>query len=311
MIDTTTGGGSSASVKGPPFTILLADKNNKELDPATEPSAQEARELVFDVHINDTHEPPTPELMGYYRELAKIQHSLQTLYPDASPANEGKFRPYFVRLFYLAQLILEGDVYKDDNGARKVGQRLSSEAAKAEIAAMVSDLIDDEAPRIKNRHLKELGWKTILYSVAFLGTYVLLRLTVDHPDGFARFLYRLNIDPIGAANFMLLWVGTFVGVCLSYAIRTHTFSLTDLTKTDNDYLAPEIRLAFAGALATLLTLVSLAGLGDVDIGGQHLSNVTSKPVVAFVLGAILGISEKTLPGTIQKRASDLVGRAAA
>jgi hypothetical protein len=303
-----------AVVAGPHFTIGVADKDGKEIPPNamgfSDPCSREARGLIFDVHIGKDSGPTVQEL-DFYRELSKIEHALQELYPDATPANEARFRPYFVRLFFMSQLILEGDVEAGTDQKKKVGQRLSVDAAKAEIAAIASDLIDDEAPRVKNGHMRELAKRAGQLSLPFLGTYVVLLLMQPGPgeknNALVSLMLQLGVDPAAAANFMLLWVGTFVGVCLSYAIRTHTFSLQDLTRSDSDYLAPQIRLLLAGAIATLLALFCIVGLGDVELGSVQLSDIAVNPMLAFVVGAVLGIGEKKLTGTIEKRTGAVLG----
>lgn len=305
---------SQAPAAGPHFTIGVADKNGTEIGPDafgfSDPNAREARALVFDVHIG-TDSGPTVEELDFYRELAKVEHALQELYPDTAPDGETRFRSYFVRLFHLAQLILEGDVSRGADRKKVVGQRLSAEAAKAEITAMANDLIDDEAPRVKNGHMRELARWAGRLSLPFLGAYVLLLLMQPGPgekgNALVTLMLQLGVQAPAAANFMLLWVGTFLGVCLSYAIRTHTFSLLDLTRSDSDYLAPPIRLLLAGAIAMLLALFCVVGLGDVELGTVRLSAIAEKPMLAFVVGALMGIGEKKLTGTIEKRASAAFG----
>ncbi len=290
------------------FTIGVADRDGRQLGPDargfSDPTAREARALVFDVHIGADSGPTVDELERY-RELSRLEHALQELYPEGMPAAESRFRPYYVRLFHIAQLILEGDVSEGPDGRKQVGQPLSAEAAKAEIAAMTNDLIDDEAPRVKNGHLRDLAQWAGRLALPFLGAYGVFMLMQpgagEKPNALVNLMLQLQVQPAAAANFMLLWVGTFAGVCLSYAIRTHRFSLTDLTRSDDDYLAPQIRLLLAGAIATLLALFCIVGLGDVELGTIRLSAIADQPMLAFVIGAVMGIGEKKLTGTIEKR----------
>jgi len=325
MVQGKTGQNNTGQDKNTPtpFTIGVTDKEGNKIKPVggfSDPGAHEAFGIVFDVNLRGDSEP-TAALMERYRELAKLEHAIRELYLETKPSNEAKvtkrakvnnetkFRQYFVRLFYLAQLILEGDVYKE-NDDKKVGNRLSDDAAKAEVAAIANDLIDDEAPGIKNGHLRALAGLAGRLSLLFLAAYVvLMRFNYNAPNSnlLMEVLRDLKIDQLAAANFMLLWVGTFLGVCLSYAIRTHTFSLSDLTRTDSDYLTPEIRLVLAGAFATLLTLFCVAGLGDVAFGNVKLTAITTDPRMAFIVGAVFGISEQKLSGTVEKRVGKLFG----
>ncbi len=246
-----------------------------------------------------------------YREICRIEHALLELYPEDQGNPESRFRFFFVRLFYAAQLALEGDVKAHPDGkVKSVGGRLSAEAARAEIQSVADDLVGDEAPRIKNRHLRELGRCAAIITLPALLAYVLLSLLTPDPesaDGFSKFMLRLHVESAAMANFMLLWIGTMVGVWLSYAFRTTTFSLADLTRTDSDHLSPQFRLLITGTLAVILVLVAVLGLGDVSMGNASIAKAAELPMLAFVVGAILGIGEQKFTGTVATRASELFG----
>jgi hypothetical protein len=249
--------------------------------------------------------------MAMFREISGIEHALLELYPADRPSDEPRFRQYFVRLFHIAQLALEGDVKVDNTGRiLSVGGRLSAEAAKAEIQAIADALVEDEAPAIKNRHLRELArWAAVVAAPALL-LYVLIALLTrggTYSGAFSRFLEMLHVVPASAANFMLLWAGTMIGVCLSYAFRTTRFTLADLTRADSDYLSPLQRLLCTGSLAVILVLMAMLNLGDVTLGDMSIAKAADLPMMAFVVGAILGIGEQTLTRTVSTRAGQLFG----
>ena len=263
---------------------------------------------MFDIDLSGAG--PTPAEMQLYCELGKLEHALNKLYPASEPSREPKFRALFGRVFFLAQLALEGDVTKDSYGKKQVGNRLAADVVEAEIRSIGEDLISDEAPRIKNGHLRELARWASMFSLVFLAGYVALMHFASSQDAsVVAYLVRLHIDAVVAANFMLLWIGTLAGVCLSYAIRTHEFSVSDLIRTDDDHLAPQIRLVLTGLFATMLTLIAVLGLGDIAIGGFKLSNIDSSPLLAIVLGAIFGIGEQKLSNTVSRRVEDILGGA--
>jgi hypothetical protein len=248
---------------------------------------------------------PTTVDMESKRDLERIEHAIGVLYPDGDDGSELKFRPYFVRLFYLSQLILEGDVDKDKDGNKLPKKRLSPDAAKAEIAALGGDLIDDEAPRVKNRRLHALLKSAGALCAFFLAAYFVLSLSAEN-SALVYFLKTLKIEADVAPNYMLLWVGAFLGVCLSYAIRTHTFTVIDLTRDQtDDYLAPQYRLLLTGTFAMLLAMIAVVGLGEVEFGAIKLSAIATNPELALGIGVILGSSEKTLSGRVKKHAGSL------
>ncbi|MBX3622802.1 MAG: hypothetical protein KF891_22775 [Rhizobacter sp.] len=293
------------------FTLLVADRNGRTLpldpgpDGVADPTDAKACELVFDVAIEAGTSPDTTDL-ALLRQLKKIGHALRELYLDSQPPREDRFRPYFVRLFYIAQLALEGDVSLDAQKKKKVGDRLSTEAARAEVAALEKDLIEDEAPRLKNSRLARLAGAALNLSVIFLTGYVLLMLLPGSGD-VVKLLGALGVERNVLAYFMLLWVGCFVGVCLSYAIRTHDFGIAELTCDNPDFLAPHVRLLLTGTFAAVLAMVAIAGLGDVELGSLKLSDVKTDPTKAFLLGAILGLGEQKLMGTVQARLGGFFG----
>lgn len=289
------------------FTVSITDKNGKDLVSNADPSSPQGRGLIFKIN----HQP-TPEQNSIYRQIDRFCHALQKVYPAEEPASEPKFRPYFIGLHGVARLALEGR-RADPGPGQKPGKlfTLTTDAAKAEIEDLTKDLIDAEAPRIKNGHLRELVKLSGRWSLGFVGAYAVLKLFGDRvPDGdFVHHLRTLEIDPGVAANFMLLWVGTFAGVCLSYAIRTHQFTLEYLIKADSDYLAPELRLMLCGALSTLLALLCIVGLGDFTLGTTSVAQMTHEPMIALIIGAIFGISEQKMTGVVEKKTGALFDQA--
>ena len=138
------------------------------------------------------------------------------------------------------------------------------------------------------------------------GLYILLRLTSSYFTPIDTLLMQMEINSSLLANFMLLLIGSFVGVWLSYAFRTTTFTLSDLTIIDADRLSPRIRLIFAGALTVILGILFAIPLVEVKIGDVPVTNVATYPMLAFVVGCFCGISELTLPTAVAKRASDFI-----
>ena len=297
-----------------PFTIGVCDKDGKPIEQRhgfSDPCDRQARHIDFDIHLGKEFRKPTSAQMECYRELTKVEHALDELFPvtgdaAADAANEKKFRPYFVRLFHLAQLILEGDV--TTKARQKVVQDpLPDDIAKSEVQRLEADLLDDEAPRIKNQRLSAFLAVAGIFSLMVLAIHLAISLT-GPASVVNRTLTHLAIDPQVAANFMLLLFGTFMGVWLAYAIRMNRFSVTDLTRSStDDFLAPVNRLILAGTFATLLVLLALAGVGNIELANVKLTDVSTNPLLAFVVGAVIGLSEQKLSGTIEKSVGGLFG----
>jgi hypothetical protein len=279
------------------FWILTADnagrkqnpmKNEHDPPPSQDPNDQSARQIVFHLRRGLTDSPP-PEQLEWSRAADKVVRALNHLYPPGTPDDESKFRLYYVSVFQLARLTLQDGILTKD--------------AREELATIEKNLIDDAGPSVKNTHILELlRWAAPL-SVPFLVSYVLLCYApeyrrVDH------FLHTIHIDPQVLANFMLLWLGCFLGVCLSYALRKHDFTVDDLLTAEADLLRPAIRLVFAGSLAMLLVMLALGGIIDVQVGRNSVSSVADpgRHMFAFFVGTICGISEILLPSKVSEAA---------
>jgi hypothetical protein len=165
-------------------------------------------------------------------------------------------------------------------------------------------VIDDKAGNVKNTHMKKLGGFAVSYAAVLGLGYAIVRCWPASKD----VLRRLCIDNEMFANFLVLWIGAMLGVWLSYAIRTTTFTLRDLLITDSDRLLPSIRLFYAGCLAMIIGLILVLGIADIKLGSVSLSGIATRPTLAFLVGTFCGIAELTLPTAVAKRASDFVSK---
>lgn len=275
------------------FKIQTADEAGKPVETALpdarpDPSSDEARTLIFKLD-QEGPQPPPKDQIDLLVKIEQVLHAANVVYPKDDTAAKPRFRLYFVSLFNAARWGLEGLVATDE--------------AKSAVDRIEADLIENAAGRIKNAHLKSLSLLALMFSIPCIGAYLFLRLTGN--AAVLAGLKNLQVDPVYLANFMLLWSGCFIGVCLSYGLRTTVFTLTDLTTTDKDYLRPGIRLIFAGTLTVLLCLFAVLGLIDIKIGNYALSGIAVNGTLAFVVGTICGISELALPASIGKKADGL------
>lgn len=279
------------------FRIETADESGATVEsgapPKPDASNPKARELVFVLDPARQGSPPKEQIDLMVR-IEQVLHAAGAVYQQGDKASESRFRLYYVSLFNAARWGLEGPVAATDQ-------------ANSDVERIEKHLIDNAAGKIKNAHLKALSTLAFGFSIPCFGAYLALRLAAA--GAFLAGLTKLQIDPTALSNFMLLWIGCFVGVCLSYGLRTTVFTLADLTITDKDYLRPGIRLIFAGTLTMLICLFATLGFVDIQFGTFALSQVADKPALAFVVGAICGISELALPASMSKKAEKLIAPA--
>ncbi len=275
------------------YRVWLADDGGALIDPPGDDGAQphqnpgkpEAVDIVFVVEA-----PPPKEQAALQGEIDKVLGVVQRLYLRGAVRNPERFRIYYVRLFHIAQLGLQGNAQPD--------------IAAAALAVVTADLLDDEAGRVKNAHLRALGVHALKFSLPFALLYLIIGLS---PNGFfVAGLRDLAIDPPTLAAFALLWIGCFTGVWLAYGIRKAKVSLADLVTTDEDRLDPQIRLIFAGLLTMLLGILFTLGVFELKIGTVELTDIAARPMLAYLVGTLCGISELALPASVGNRAGALM-----
>ena len=183
------------------YKIWTADKAGTQLDwppkDATarpDPSVAEAVQIYFGLPP-DVPQPPPKDQADLHSGIAKVLRAIQILFADdnkePTPAQKAKFRLYYVRLFRLAQLGLEGP------GA---GAGATSVATSA-LASVTADLIDDEAGHVKNNHLKVLGRVALLLSLPFAFFYLFLRCVAGTQNVWlAECFKHLQINALAANN---------------------------------------------------------------------------------------------------------------
>ena len=297
--DTPTGPGQPAAPQPPPKIIGpsgaggSAAGSDDHLLETPDPSNPAAYDIYFGVKTDAT---PPKDQIDLQDKVQRVLRTVQVLYrktDSESERNTTQFRIYYVRLYRLAQLGLEGS-------------NVAPDIATAALESTTSDLIDDEAATVKRTHLRILGRNAATASALYLLVYILMRLIAFYWTSGNAFLFHMGVSTLLVANFMLLLAGCSVGVWLSYGIRTTTFKLSDLTVTDSDRLTPVIRLIFAGSLTLILGIVFAIPLVEVKIGTIPVTNIATFPMLAFVVGCFCGVSELALPAAISKRASDFI-----
>ena len=271
------------------WKISTIDKDGNRVI-SNNPSDPDAVNIYFGLQRN-APQPLPQEYINTLLEFNKLLNAIKKIYLDVDPKRTDTFRGYYVRLFHLAKLAFEG-----------VGA--SPALAKDSLVALTFDIIDDESGRVKNGHLKKLGKYVIWYTLGFLVFYILLvLLPIDTKKGF---LAVLGVDRHLTANFLLLWIGCFIGVWLSYGLRASNLILDDIINTDRDRLIPQIRLLFAGLFTMIVGMLLVLQVIDISFGNLKLSDVATNKMLAVLIGIFCGISELALPESIGARAKKMV-----
>jgi hypothetical protein len=251
------------------------------------PAPDPAHDAAVDIYIAPTGQP-TDDQSRLYDETNTVLEVVKRLYlEDGSRPNKAKFRAYYVRIFRLSQVGLEGT-------------DPSPKQARSTLDALKASLLDDEGTHIKTRNLAALGETALGLSLPLAVLYFVLM--ISGPGDIDRLLAKLQVSRIGLANVLLLWMGCFTGVVLSYGVRTINLSLTDLVNPGPDRLSPGMRLVFIGTLTMFFGLLFIKGIVEIKLGGYSTAHIDSDPALAFIVGTLFGLSEAALPGLAGKQA---------
>lgn len=278
----------AADVKGP-FLLWTAEATGRVLDrpsdgshPPQDRHDDRARQILYSANPGVK---PSSEEMRVCDRVDRILHALNHLYKPGDPASDVKFRAYYANLFGVARWALEA-------------KEFDPPAAMKELDVIEKDLVEDEAPAVKTRRIKDQFIMAAAFSIPVLISYAILR-QVSSGGELDLFLKRFGGDRLITANLMLLLFGSFVGVCLSYAYRKPEFaSADDLVSADRDQLLPWLRLVLIAALSVLLVLFARVGVVNLTVGSFALATVLTAQTPAFVVGALCGIGEQLLPNTV-------------
>lgn len=279
----------AAAPKGA-YGVWPTDKDGNTIGYSAEalpnPALPEAVDIYFG--ILPGHIPPQDQ-SDLQASVSQVLNVAKKLYLPENAQPLPAFRLVYTRLFRIAQLGLEGDA--------------APAIAKAGLDRLTQDLIDAEGGRVKNLHLAQLGARAAWLAAIFAAVYLLLCASAGN-----LLLRAIGVDAQTARSFMMLWVGCFGGVWMSYAIRTTTFTLRDLVITDADRLQPLVRLIFAGLLTMALGLVLTLGWADLKLGQISLAAFIKNPTEGLLFGLFCGVSELLLPGMVSQRASDVLSK---
>jgi hypothetical protein len=235
------------------------------------------RDIRFDISPNLRGKVPKDQ-----SELQEKIESTLTLLRALFPSGDKKFDEYFSQILSLSQ-------------AGLVGENAQPQLATNSLAGLRNDIVIRESGPIKNIYLKRLGLSAIALSLLVVITTV-----------FFLHIFPSVKDTIG---YCFLWVGSMIGVFLSFASRRMSFSLEELPVLRRDPLEPFVRLIFTGLATTVIGLLLSSELISVNLGNHKSIEFKTNWELALLLGALCGISEKALAVRISGQAKELLGLA--
>lgn len=258
------------------------------LDGSHFPDPYDARAVRFKYFMDTANTAPEAEqllLIGRINEILDIAE-------DQVGTDNPSFRTLYVSLFEAAKLSL-------------IGANVSRVFLETALRWAEDGMLDERGAALKKQRMHELGNVALCLGLPLLALYALVRHALDG-GGVAPTLALLDIDARTFSAFLLVWIGSFVGVWIAYGIRTPQFTIRDFRRANADFLVPSIRLVFVGLLAMLVALLLHVDFIDLKIGTLSFGGFASTPMVAFILGCLLGIGELALPAFLGKRSESLL-----
>jgi hypothetical protein len=281
----------------------------RETRPKPGPTPPHARAGAFEVKLPDETKPAdkgigwqeiifdvVPEVSPIPPEQLKlkgdIETTLTTLQVILSDKNEDKrpktmtptqhrFAAYQTKLLGIAQTGLQTPA--------------DPESSERWLGTLQEEILLREGPGVKNGYMKRLG----LWAASSGALTLILYLVMRNNHQLSELLYTYR-------NLFLLWTGTMVGAWLSFGIRRPQIAFKNLASIEDDMVEPAIRLIFTGLLALTIAFIFVCGMVTVEVGELSSGDLLSRGSTALLIGALLGVSEQALPGTLTRRASQFV-----
>ncbi len=157
--------------------------------------------------------------------------------------------------------------------------------------------VSREADYVKNKHIQSLGLRAALLLVPLTALYLFFT------SGGTSLTASDNIKIW--TGFLALAAGACIGTWLSFSLRRTSIGFTDLVLLEPDRVNPTSRLIYVVLLTCILGLLLELGMVPLQIAGVKITPSTGF-MVAFLIGILSGISERSLAGFVSGKASSLM-----
>lgn len=263
---------------GPVFKIYYINEDGSEIerDKISKENAYSLyiQKIRFDTRVSD-------DFMKLVLRIEKLTNTLMFL------KQKGLInREYFFKIIVGLKGIADVS-FRDEN--------VSASSLLFDIFEM--SLINDVFVVTKDKTLKLMGFFVIKFSLPFVFMYLLASMNSSCIEYAVKNLF---LDRLVFMSFMMLWVGSLVGVWLAYAMKNSKPTVDDLSRLDVEYFNPYLRLLFIGLLTIVFGLAVFLGVFSLSIGNVNISGFSKNPDFAFLLGVVCGVSDGWLQSVFKK-----------
>jgi len=251
-----------------------------EIDYSKDSATNRKIGIVFKVKQVDTQPPEDQTTLML--ALEQVVTTLNALFPSG----DGNHARYLEDAFTLASVGLVGDTAYPETASRA-------------LESLKEGILLNEAGRVKNSHLLNLG----KWALCFAAAAVLLGAAA-HGLELSRWRGSVRFALIG--QFCYAWAGAMAGTWVSFGWRKAQFRFDDLGRPEADYLWSSTRLIFTGLQTLIVGLLLSLGVVNVNFGQITTASFAQSVEMALLVGLLCGFTEQTLPSAIAKQASSLL-----
>ncbi|MCX6156251.1 MAG: hypothetical protein NT007_19035 [Candidatus Kapabacteria bacterium] len=173
-----------------------------------------------------------------------------------------------------------------------VGENPHLDLAQSALEQLKSEIVNKESAKIKHKYLKQLGLIGLSFSIFFLCVYFVFIFFFP--------LYEVQ------RNFMILLLGSVIGVWLSSIISKKTLTFGDLNTINSNQLYPSFKILFVSLIAIVYGLFFCKQIISFKIGTISSDNFVNDPAIAFIFGIILGLNEKLIEASLMKKVEGII-----
>ncbi|MEW8963438.1 hypothetical protein [Paraclostridium dentum] len=166
------------------------------------------------------------------------------------------------------------------------------------LVKLKEEILLRESSNIKNRYMGKLGKNVIVQTLVLL----LLIFGINNLE---------HIDKgiaINLSSYMYVYIGTIVGAWISFGARKPNLTFEELSTIESDGLSPGIRLIYIGLCSIIIFLFLRTEIIVIAINNISTRDINNSIEMQLALGALIGLVEYKISGTLFKKANFVIDR---
>lgn len=214
---------------------------------------------------------------------------------NSGNSDESKKKEYIMKLIDIGQVGL-------------VGELAQPKLATTSLELLKNEICLEVGGKIKNRHMRVLGYHAILLGFIALIYIFLLSEAFDlgklgAVGTFLRKFFEVDFSKLGFNSSSIIrilwaWIGAMIGTWLSFGIRNIELKFENLAVIEKDQMNTFIRLCFMGVIAMVILVFLTSGIITLEIGGFTVDDILTRPDYQCIIGIICGLAESKVSSSM-------------